>query len=82
MDPGQAVGVPAQGVGGLLGLVDVLQHDGGAGQTDLALGAVGHLVLRTGLHDLVERVGEGDADGALLGLFHGRQLAVTHSVVP
>ena len=51
---------------GLLGVVHVLLHDGGAGQQDLALLAVGHLLVGAGLDDLDVGIGEGQADGALL----------------
>ena len=65
--PGEAVGVLAQGVRGLLGMVDVLHHHRGARQADLALLTVGHLDLGAGHHDLVVGIREGDADGALAG---------------
>ena len=43
--PCHAVGMLAQGVRRLLGIVHVLLHDGGAGQQDLALLAVGQLLV-------------------------------------
>ena len=75
MDPGQAVGVGLLGLGRLLGVVDILQHHGGAGQADLALLAVGDLLLGAGLDDLIIGIREGDADGALLLLVDGGQAA-------
>ena len=75
MDPGQSVGVGLLGLGRLLGVVDILQHHGGAGQADLALLAVGDLLLGAGLDDLIIGIREGDADGALLLLVDGGQAA-------
>ena len=66
IDPGEAVIVLAEGLGRLVGVVHVLLHDGGACQQDLALLAVGQLLVGAGLDDLDIRVGEGQADGALL----------------
>ena len=76
--PGQTVVMLPQGAGRLLGVVHVLLHDGGARQQDLALGAVGHLLVGVRLHDLDIGVGEGQADGALLVDIGGRQAAGRH----
>ncbi len=73
--PGEAVVVPAQGLGGLLGMVHILLHHCGAGQQNFALCAVGHLLIGTGLDDLDIGVREGQANGALLIHIHRRQAA-------
>ena len=65
----------AEGLGGLVGVVHVLLHDGGARQQDLALLAVGQLLVGVGLHDLDVGIREGDADAALLEHLGGRQAA-------
>lgn len=75
IDPGEAVRVMAEGLGGLVGVVHVLLHDGGARQQDLALLAVGQLLVGVGLHDLDVGIREGDADAALLEHLGGRQAA-------
>ena len=64
VQPDAAVVVAAEGVMGLLGIVDVLEHDGGAGDADLALEIGVELLRGAGLDDLVVGIGERDADGA------------------
>ena len=58
--------------------VHVFFHDGGTGQQDLALLAVGQLLVGVGLDDLDVGIGEGQADGALLVDVGGRQAAGRH----
>ena len=64
MQPDASVLMAAERVGGLLGVIDVAQHDGGTGDADLAFEVRVQLFGGTGLDDLVIRIGEGDADGA------------------
>ena len=75
IDPGEPVGVTAQGLGGLVGVLHVFLHHGRTGQQDLALFAVGQLAVRTGLDDLDVGVREGHADTALLEHVRRRQAA-------
>ena len=75
IDPCQPVAVGTQSLGRLLGVVHVFLHHGGACQKDLALLAVGELLIGAGLHDLDVGVGEGQADGALLIHIHRGQAA-------
>ena len=64
VEPDLAVLVLLEGLGGLPGIVHIAQHDRGAGQADLAHGAVRHLVVGGGNDDFIIGVGEGDANGA------------------
>ena len=68
VDPGQAVGVALEGLRRLLRVVEVAQHHRGAatGRSRPSC-AVGHLLLRAGLDDLIVGIREGNADGALPG---------------
>ena len=76
--PRQPVRVLPQRMRRLLGVVHVLLHDGGARQQDLALLAVGHLLVGVGSDDLDIGVGEGQTDGALLIDVGGGQAAGGH----
>ena len=73
--PCKAVVVLAQSLGGLLGVVYILHHDGGAGDEYLALLAVGQLLVGARLDYLVICIGEGESDAALLGHVRGSQAA-------
>ena len=75
VDPSEAVGVTAQGLRGLVGMLHVLLHHGGAGEQDLALGAVGDLLIGARLNDLDVGVRERHADRALLEHMRRRQAA-------
>ena len=73
VQPDAAVEMAAQGGGGFLGVIHVAHHHGGAGDADFALGVGGDLLLGAGLHDLIEGIGEGHADGAGAGIILGGQ---------
>ena len=64
--PGQTVCVLAQGLRRFLGVTDIFHHNGGTGDENLALGAVGNFLIRARLDYLVIGVGEGQADTAFL----------------
>ena len=78
----------AQGLGRLIGVLDILLHDGGTGEQDLALLTAGQFLVRAGLDDLDISIREGNADAALLGLVYrceaagsdglGGTVALTH----
>ena len=53
-----------EGLRRFLRVVEIAHHHRRPRQADLALGAVGNLLLRPVLHDLIVGVREGDADGA------------------
>ena len=65
----------AQGLRGLVRVLHVLLHHGGAGEQDLALGAVGDLLIGARLNDLDVGVRERHADRALLEHMRRRQAA-------
>ena len=64
MQPDASVLMAAKRVGGLLGVIDIAQHDGRTRDADLAFEVRVQLFGGAGLDDLVIRIGEGDADGA------------------
>ena len=65
----------AQGLRGLVGVLHVFLHHGGTGEQDLALGAVGDLLIGARLNDLDVGVRERHADRALLEHMRRRQAA-------
>ena len=65
VEPQVAVFMELEGLGGLLGVIHVALHDGGAADADFAHGAVGHLVMGGGGANLEVGIGEGNADAAL-----------------
>ena len=65
----------AQGLRGLLGVVNILHHDGGAGDEDLALLAVGQLLVRARFDYFVICIREGQTDAAFFGHVRRRQAA-------
>ena len=67
MDPGKTVLMGLEGLSRFLRVVEIAHHHRRPRQADLALGAVGNLLLRPVLHDLIVGVREGDADGAFPG---------------
>ena len=75
MQPDAAVVVPLQNERRLLRIVEIAEHDRRAGQADLALLAGGDLLRCAGADDLIEGVGEGNADGAVARGVDRRQAA-------
>ena len=73
VQPDAPVVVAAQGGGGLLGVIHIAHHYAGAGDADLALDVRLHLGQGAGLHDLIEGIREGHADGAGPGIVLGGQ---------
>ena len=75
IDPGEAVGVMTQGLGGLFRMLHVFLHNGGTGEQNLALLTVGEFTVGARLDDLDIGVREGDADAALLVAGRRREAA-------
>ena len=73
VEPDPAIVMAAQGIGRLVGVVHIAQHDRRAGDADLSLDVGAHLVGGAGLHDLIVCIREGHADGALPGIVLGGQ---------
>ena len=73
VEPDPPVRVAAEGLGGLLRVVDVAHHDRGTGDADLALDVGLQLFLGADLDDFIIGIGEGHADGAGAGVVLGGQ---------
>ena len=75
VQPDAAVLMAAEGVVRFLGIINILEHDGRAGDADLAFEIRIKFLRGAGLDDLIIGIREGNADGALLLLVDGGQAA-------